>query len=278
MLIDSGRTLADQTTTKKVTSDNSVLRGNFHLWLCMFRDLSHHEIFALHLVQTGTRTATSTFWDVIGIRHPNWTPVVRCTYSFADCTADNFGGILVSHFPPQQPRANHAMVKSLSLLPRRSDGSCPCLPAEGWLLASFCWMSWCHVLSPWFTIPLGSLDNPLKKIPTRITTRSEFTPPRPAPPWLPQTLQCLPSRLRASGFWALQTMGPKTIGKTISDACCGFFPSLRTTQVVWKLLETNCPKKRSVLLWWIVMNLELFHFCIWCGGQKSWAQCWIYSM
>lgn len=159
MLIDSGRMLADQTTTKKATIDNSVLRGNFHLWLCMFRDLSHHEIFAFRLVQQAL-AATSTFWDVID-RHPNWTPF-KVYLSFTDCTADNFGGILVSHFPPQQPRANHAMVKSLSLLPRRSDGSCPCLPVfrGGQLRECFCWMScvisYLHdllsLLAPWVTL------------------------------------------------------------------------------------------------------------------------------
>lgn len=36
-----------------------VLRGDFHLWLRVLRDLGHHEIFALHL-----RKSCHRFWDI----------------------------------------------------------------------------------------------------------------------------------------------------------------------------------------------------------------------
>ena len=35
------------------------LRGDFHLWLRVLRDLGHHEIFALHL-----RKSCHGFWDI----------------------------------------------------------------------------------------------------------------------------------------------------------------------------------------------------------------------
>ena len=35
------------------------LRGDFHLWLRVLRDLGHHEIFALHLGKS-----CHGFWDI----------------------------------------------------------------------------------------------------------------------------------------------------------------------------------------------------------------------